>query len=113
MESHSTPVSPRLSQDSHFRQENTNSAAFPLPGTPCATTPAMRNTAKKILIVDNNDSCRESLGAFIKGLGYEVFEAATGLEAIDRASSIHPNLIMMDLSLPGMTGDEATVRLKK
>jgi hypothetical protein len=35
---------------------------------------AMRNTAKKILIVDNNDSCRESLGAFIKGLGYEVFE---------------------------------------
>ena len=75
--------------------------------------PAMRNTAKKILIVDNNDSCRESLGAFIKGLGYEVFEAATGLEAIDRASSIHPNLIMMDLSLPGMNGDEATARLKR
>jgi CheY-like chemotaxis protein len=73
----------------------------------------MRNTAKKILIADNDDSCRESLGVSIKGLGYEVFEAATGQEAIDKASSIHPDLIMMDLRLPGMNGDEATVRLKR
>jgi two-component system, cell cycle response regulator DivK len=73
----------------------------------------MRNTAKKILIVDENDACRASLGASIKGLGYEVLEAATGLEVIDKASSIHPDLIMMDLRLPRMNGDEATVRLKR
>jgi CheY-like chemotaxis protein len=73
----------------------------------------MRNTAKKVLIVDENDACRESLRMSIKGLGYEVFEATTGLEAIDRACSIHPDLIMMDLRLPGMNGDEATVRLKR
>jgi twitching motility two-component system response regulator PilH len=73
----------------------------------------MKNTTKKILIVDENHASRESLGVFIKGLGHEVFEAATGLEAIDRASSIRPDLIMMDLRLPGMNGDEATVRLKK
>jgi len=41
-----------------------------------------------------------------------VFGAATGLEAIDRASSIHPDLIIMDLRLPEMNGDEATARLK-
>jgi PleD family two-component response regulator len=75
--------------------------------------PYMRNTAKKILIADENDACRESLGVSIKGLGYEVFEAATGQEALDKASSIHPDLIMMDLRLPGMNGDEATVRLKE
>src|SRR5215510_1777983 len=73
----------------------------------------MRNTAKKILIVDENHACRESLGASIKSLGYEVVEAATGLEAIEKASSMHPDLIMMDLRLPGMNGDEATARLKK
>lgn len=73
----------------------------------------MRNTGKKILIVDENNASRESLGVFIKGLGHQVFEAATGPEAIDRASSIRPDLIMMDLRLPGMNGDEATVRLKK
>jgi CheY-like chemotaxis protein len=78
-----------------------------------ASTPYMQNTAKKILIADENDACRESLGASIKGLGYEVFEAATGPEAIDKASSMHPDLIMMDLRLPGMNGDEAMVHLKR
>ena len=73
----------------------------------------MRSTAKKILIVDENNACRESLGGLIKGLGHEVLEAATGPEAIDKASSTHPDLIMMDLRLPGMNGDEATARLKK
>src|SRR5262245_35433559 len=73
----------------------------------------MRSTAKKILIVDENDACRQSLGVSIKRLGYEVVEAATGREAIDKASSMRPDLILMDLRLPGMNGDEATARLKK
>lgn len=68
---------------------------------------------KKILIVDENNACRESLGASLEGLGYEVFEAATGLEAIDRASSMRPDLIIMDLRLPEMNGDEVTARLKR
>ena len=72
----------------------------------------MQNTNKKILIVDSNDAFRASLGAFIKGLGHEVFEGATGPEAIDKASSVHPDLIMMDVRLPGMNGDEVTARLK-
>lgn len=73
----------------------------------------MRNTIKKILIVDSNDGFRESLREFIKGLGHEVFEAVSGLEAIDKASSICPDLIMMDVRLPGMNGDEVTARLKR
>jgi two-component system, cell cycle response regulator DivK len=72
----------------------------------------MRNTGKKILIVDEDDAFRESLGAFLKSFGYEVFEAVTGLEAIDKACGVHPHLIMMDVRLPGMNGDEATARLK-
>jgi CheY-like chemotaxis protein len=72
----------------------------------------MRNPIKKILIVDSNDAFRASLRAFIISLGHEVFEGATGPEAIDKASSIHPDLIMMDVGLPGMNGDEVTARLK-
>jgi two-component system response regulator (stage 0 sporulation protein F) len=72
----------------------------------------MQNTAKKILIVDDDDAGRESLGVLIKGLGYEVFEAASGFEAIDAACSVRPHLIMMGLRLPGMNGDEVTKRLK-
>ncbi|HEY7323163.1 MAG TPA: response regulator [Candidatus Binatia bacterium] len=68
--------------------------------------------AKKILLVDDNDDVRGLLALFIKNLGYKVFEAATGSEAINRASTLHPDLIMMDLALPGMSGDEATICLK-
>jgi len=46
-------------------------------------------------------------------LGHEVFEAATGLDAIEKASSLHPDLIIMDVRLAGMHGDEVTARLKK
>ena len=73
----------------------------------------MWNTAKKILIVDSNDAFRESIRTFIKGLGHEVFEAATGLDAIEKASTLHPDLIIMDVRLAGMNGDEVTARLKK
>ena len=72
----------------------------------------MQAAGKKILIADESDAFRESLKVFLKSLGYEVFEAATGPEAIDKASSVQPNLIMMDVRLPGMNGDEATARLK-
>ena len=113
VESHSRPFHRHISQDGHSREENTKTAPFPLAGIPSALPPYMRNTTKKILIADNNDACRESLGVSIKSLGYEVFEAATGPEAIDKASSMRPDLIMMDLRLPGMNGDEATVRLKR
>lgn len=72
----------------------------------------MMGGAKKILIVDSNQAVRQSLGTFIKGLGHEVFEGATGPEAIDKASRIRPDLIMMDVRLPEMNGDEVTARLK-
>lgn len=78
----------------------------------CSSSPSMKNTAKKILIVDSNDTVRESLRAFIQGLGYEAFEAATGLDAIEKASSMVPDLIILEVHLPGMNGDEVTARLK-
>ena len=78
----------------------------------CVLLLSMSNMAKKILIVDGDDTFRGSLGVFIKSLGHEVFEAATGLDALEKASSIHPDLIIMDVHLPGMKGDEVTKRLK-
>ena len=72
----------------------------------------MQRTNKKVLIVDSNDAFRNSLGTFLKGLGHEVIEGATGQEAIDKASRIRPDLIMLDVQLPGLDGGEVTARLK-
>jgi CheY-like chemotaxis protein len=70
------------------------------------------NRKKKILLVDDNDDCRGLLALCITHFGYDVFEAATAREAVDRVTAVHPDLIMMDLNLPGMSGEEATTCLK-
>jgi CheY-like chemotaxis protein len=62
--------------------------------------------------VDDKDDCRALLSLCINLLGYEVFEAATAREAVDQVTVVHPDLIMMDLSLPGMSEAEATTCLK-
>jgi two-component system, OmpR family, response regulator MprA len=73
----------------------------------------MKSAAKKILLVDSDDAFRGSLRQYLQGLGYEVFEAISGPEAIDKASVIRPDLIMTDVRLPGMNADEVTTRLKR
>ncbi len=71
-----------------------------------------RSMAKKILLVEDNDDCRELLAQFIKGVGYEAVEAVTGLQGVHLAYRVRPDLILMDLGLPTLTGDEAIVRIK-
>jgi len=52
------------------------------------------------------------LCSFYDDLATEAVEAVTGLEAVSRARVTRPNLILMDLDMPAMTGDQATARLK-
>lgn len=72
----------------------------------------MQHTNKKILIVDSNDTFRTSLRTFLAGLGHEVIEGSTGQDAIEKASINRPDLIMLEVQLPGLNGDEVTARLK-
>jgi len=67
---------------------------------------------KRILIVEDQPDGRELFVLMLRRLGYDTAEAITGLEAIDQARATQPDLILMDLALPGITGDEATARLK-
>jgi CheY-like chemotaxis protein len=67
---------------------------------------------KRILIVEDSSDARELLVLLLSRSGYDTVEAATGLEAVDKARDEHPDLILMDLGLPGITGDEATARIK-
>jgi len=62
---------------------------------------------KKILIVDDNSDVRELLVLFLKSSGYDTVEAATGLEALNQARATRPDLILMDLVMPIVSGDEA------
>jgi len=67
---------------------------------------------RRILMVDDFQDNREMYAAYLRYAGFAVDEAVTGTEALDKALAIAPDLIVMDLSLPGMDGWEATRRLK-
>ena len=73
----------------------------------------MTTASKKVLIVDDNANNRESLSEFFTSLGHDVAEAHTGLEALEKASNLQPDLIMMAVRLPGLNGDEVTAKLKR
>lgn len=67
----------------------------------------------KILIVEDHPDSRDILAIQLRLMSYEVIEAVDGQEGIEKAEAENPNLIIMDLGLPGINGIEATVRLKQ
>ncbi|HUF94300.1 MAG TPA: response regulator [Candidatus Limnocylindria bacterium] len=65
-----------------------------------------------ILIVDDFPDNRQMYAEYLAFSGLRVEEAETGHEALEKAFALLPDLIVMDLSLPGIDGWEATRRLK-
>ena len=66
-----------------------------------------------VLVVDDFPDNRDMYMQYLEFSGLRVAEAQNGHEALQQAFSLLPDLIVMDLSLPGLDGWEATRRLKK
>jgi CheY-like chemotaxis protein len=64
------------------------------------------------LIVDDSWDNRVIYAEFLTFRGYRVAEAVDGLEALDKVLALQPDLVVLDLSMPGMDGRETTRRLK-
>jgi two-component system cell cycle response regulator DivK len=60
--------------------------------------------AKRILVVEDNDLNRKLFCDVLRSQGYAVEPCADGLEALDKARSFVPNLIIMDIQLPNVSG---------
>ncbi|MBE9574188.1 MAG: response regulator [Proteobacteria bacterium] len=69
-------------------------------------------SSPKILVVEDNQDNREMVVKVLKFNGYQVVEAVDGEEAIEKARTEYPDLILLDIFLPKMDGYEATRRLK-
>jgi two-component system cell cycle response regulator DivK len=66
----------------------------------------------KILLVEDNEMNRDMLSRRLIRKGYEVVMAFDGEQAVEMAVSQNPDLILMDMSLPGLDGWEATRQIK-
>lgn len=67
----------------------------------------------KILIVEDDEMNLDMLSRRLERRDFEIVSALDGAEAIEKARSENPNLILMDMSLPGIDGWEATRRIKE
>jgi CheY-like chemotaxis protein len=67
----------------------------------------------RILLVDDYPDALEIWGLYLRAHGYEVETAVDGLEALAKAHAKVPDAIVLDLELPGISGFEAAVQLRR
>lgn len=66
----------------------------------------------KILVVDDEVSLRFLIVETLEDKGYEIFEAKDGSDALETLKNITPDLLILDVMMPGMTGYEVLERIK-
>ncbi len=64
------------------------------------------NEQKQILLVDDDPHIRLAVGDFLAGEGYEVIAAGNGHEALDKLQDVKPDLILLDIMMPGIDGGD-------
>jgi DNA-binding response OmpR family regulator len=69
-------------------------------------------TARRILVVDDEQSIREVVAQYLELEGYTVMQASNGLDALRVAEAYPPDLVILDLMLPGIDGLEVCRRLR-
>jgi DNA-binding response OmpR family regulator len=66
-----------------------------------------------ILVVDDHEEIREALAEILEEEGHEVLQAADGLDALEMISRRLPDVILLDIAMPGIDGLETLSRLKE
>lgn len=66
-----------------------------------------------ILIVDDDEHIREVVGIFLKRVGFTVYEATDGIDALSKLELIQVDLIILDIMMPKMNGFEVCIELRK
>jgi CheY-like chemotaxis protein len=68
---------------------------------------------KKILIADDKATSRELIRTVLENSGYSITEAGDGIEALRYAREVHPDLVILDLHMPGLDGYGVVKELRR
>lgn len=80
---------------------------------PPEESPALLGGSRRILVVDDNHDAAESLQMVLEMQGHEVFVAHDGPAALEAAARHRPDLVLLDIGLPGLDGYEVAARLRQ
>ena len=70
-------------------------------------------SSSSILVIDDEPQIRRVLRSTLSFRGYEISEAATGEEGVELAGKLKPDLILLDVNLPGISGIEACKEIRR
>lgn len=84
------------------------------PAAETSATPALprRSTARRILIADDNDDALQTLSWLLESHGHEVHTARDGLEAVEAAAAVRPEIVILDIGMPNLDGYGAAERIR-
>ncbi len=74
---------------------------------------AIRFKSAKVLVIEDIESNRKVIRGYLENHDIQIFEAENGLIGVDKANRIKPDLILMDIHMPVMNGQEAALRIKQ
>lgn len=69
--------------------------------------------AQTILVVDDDADCRSVVNTVLANSGYKVIEACDGYEALKTLETMHPDLIVLDIMMPGLSGYDVVIHMKQ
>src|SRR5947207_2285690 len=85
--------------------------ATPRGATPRGATPAVQSL--RVLVVEDNVDVARSQSLLLKALGHQAFVAADGQSALDLAEQLTPDVILLDIGIPGLDGWQVAGELRK
>jgi PAS domain S-box-containing protein len=83
------------------------------PAQPAAVVPAARSVSRRVLVVDDNVDAAESLTLLLEELGHEVKMLTDGSAVLETARTFRPHLILLDISLPDVSGFDLAAALRR
>ncbi|MDF5719712.1 MAG: two-component system response regulator [Rhizonema sp. PD37] len=93
--------------------DNCNSLVVKTPQAENSTVDGFDSEAPKVLVVDDHAASRMTAVALLAVEGYEIIEAESGYAAVELVTQKHPDLILLDVMMPGMDGFEVCQLLKQ
>ena len=83
------------------------------PSTPLASAPAEPISGRRILVVDDNRDAAESLASLLAITGHRTHTAHDGVAALEAAHTLRPDVVLLDIGLPRLNGDEVCRRIRE